>query len=235
MAHHLVAGNEAAFMAYEESIVYELQRLWKGKDEALMNCPVIDVSAGLEDIIYRETLKQFSLPTTANIWSKQEYIDQFCKNYETFKVAFINKDLPWKKVYDEGEKNPQNIYELIMKENKTKKKVTKKEKPPASTESNPDGTSDIPNNENSTAKKKTTKNTNKDGTTTKKKKPTTKKSTATSSTTDPNQQLEPFPPMSSTMNEMSTSMMDGNEEIDLFTFDHDEEMNVDNVDENQWN
>jgi hypothetical protein len=111
---NLPEGDEEAFVLYEEQVIYQLQRLWHQK-EGLEMKPVMELSAKLEDLIYQQTLKNFSLSNTANIWAKKECIQSYQEMTQKLVNHLETKTLNWKKMFDDHEKVPQHILKQLMK------------------------------------------------------------------------------------------------------------------------
>jgi hypothetical protein len=113
--HELQEGDEEGFILYEEQMVYQIQSLWHAK-EGLENKTVLEISAKLEDLMYQQTLKNFSVSATANIWAKKEYLLFYQEITRKFVNNLKSKQMNWKKLFEEHEKNPHNILKQIMKE-----------------------------------------------------------------------------------------------------------------------
>jgi hypothetical protein len=114
------AGDEEGFLNYEEKVVHDLQKAWSTKP-GMEGCAVVNICEQLDNLIYSDTLKEFSLSTTANVWSKREYItfyqsrcDQLIRNLES-------KELNWKKLFDESRMNARHVLQTIMKGDNEKK------------------------------------------------------------------------------------------------------------------
>lgn len=115
-------NDEEWFSNYEEQTIYQLQSLLHQK-EGLENKPILEIASKLEDLIYQQTLKQFSLSATACIWTKREYIQYYIDITDKLISQCKNKSsLNWKKLFEDSEKNPSNILKQIMKEDDGKKK-----------------------------------------------------------------------------------------------------------------
>jgi hypothetical protein len=131
----IALGDEAAFLSYEQRVIHRMQAFWRGLD-GMDNVPVIDISLHVEDLIYREALKKYHLPETANAWTKDECIIYFQDRCEKVLRQLATKTtLNWRKLLEEHAKNPAQILKLILQEqiDRPKPKPTKKPTSTAST------------------------------------------------------------------------------------------------------
>jgi hypothetical protein len=116
----LEVGDEEKFLTYEERVVFDLQKAWSEKS-GMIGCPVVDLCAKLEDLIYNDTLKEYNLSSTANVWSKKECILFYQEKTDLLLRNVESKDLNWKKLYDESKMNPRYALQTIMKSENDRK------------------------------------------------------------------------------------------------------------------
>lgn len=107
----------------EERVVYCLHTIFKRKRD-LLSRPVIEVSAGLEEIIFSLTSQKFS--NVSNATQGRDFILQYKDNAEKFLGIVDSKELDWKKVFSEHEKEPLRIYNLLVSDDKPKKSFAPK-------------------------------------------------------------------------------------------------------------
>lgn len=123
--HPLREDDEEGFILYEEYIIFEIQKHLRSK-EGLECKAVLELSAKLEDLLYDNTLKEHSVATTTNLWAKRDYLNLYQNLSTKFLTNLQNKTLNYKKLFDEHERNPQHIYQQILKDDSKKQsKVTK--------------------------------------------------------------------------------------------------------------
>lgn len=116
----LSVGDEAGFVKYAENLVFELQSIWRTK-EGLETVPVIDMSAKIEDLIYNDALADSNLSNTAQVWNKRECLIYYQETCEMVLKNLEFKQLNWKKICEDNEKNPRYVLNTILKEDDGRK------------------------------------------------------------------------------------------------------------------
>lgn len=114
MSKILQVGDEESFLNYEEKIVYDLQKSWRSK-EGMDTYAVMDMCARIEDLIYNDALREYSLSSSANVWSKKECIIYYQEMCDTVLRNLETKQLNWKKLFEDNERNPRLILQTIVK------------------------------------------------------------------------------------------------------------------------
>jgi hypothetical protein len=120
--------DEEGFVLYEEYIVFEIQKNLREK-VGLENKPVLELSAKLEDLLYQNTLRDHTVAVTTNLWGKKEYLTHYQNLSAKFLFNLQSKQLNWKKLFEEHEKNPEHIYQQIFKDDNKKGPKAPKSKP----------------------------------------------------------------------------------------------------------
>lgn len=78
----LQAGDDQSFVAYEEKMIYSMQRYFSAQT-GMEGTPVIAVCAQVEDELHQEALKAFNLPPTAAVWASLDCINYFQSKCES--------------------------------------------------------------------------------------------------------------------------------------------------------
>lgn len=113
--------DEESFIHHEEQFIYTVQALLHSK-EGLETKPILETAAKFEDLLYHQTLRKFSLSATANVWTKKEYIAYYIEQTDKFLSQLKQKNLNWKKLFEDYEKTPQKFLDQIMKDDEGKRK-----------------------------------------------------------------------------------------------------------------
>eukprot|EP01036_Dinobryon_divergens_P033488 gene33488-43274_t len=115
----LHVGDEEGFISYEETVVYEMQKLWKAKDGMELS-GVIDLCSRIEDLVYHDALKEYNIPESACVWNKRECIIYYQEKCEQILRSLEYKTLNWKKCFDDYEKNPRHLLNTILRDSELK-------------------------------------------------------------------------------------------------------------------
>lgn len=110
----LHVGDEEGFISFAEKVVYEIQRLWRAK-EGMDTYAVIDACARLEELIYQDAMREFSLPATSHVWNKRESMILYQEKCEELVRCIEYKPLNWKKIFEDNEKNSRVLLNIITK------------------------------------------------------------------------------------------------------------------------
>ena len=114
MSKMIQVGDEDSFVAYAEDVVFEIQRMFIQK----LNSPayaVVDISARLEDMIYRDALKEHSASAATNVWDKKECIVYYTEMTSKLLYNIQTKAIKWKEVFD-SDKNAVAVFQMVMRD-----------------------------------------------------------------------------------------------------------------------
>jgi hypothetical protein len=118
-------GNESTFVELEEQVVYRLQQAWHAKTD-LVDKAMIDVSAKLEDCAYQETKIHFKLNETMQLWMRPECVEYYRSLSERLIQSLVRKDdKDSKRLYGRSG-DIEQLYKLLMKEDKSTKSIEPK-------------------------------------------------------------------------------------------------------------
>ena len=84
------------------------------------DCGVIDLCSRIEDLIYQDALKEYNLPESGFVWSKRECMIYYQEKCEEILRSLEFKKLNWKKIFEENEKNPRCLLNILLKDSETK-------------------------------------------------------------------------------------------------------------------
>lgn len=121
----LDVGDEAGFINYVEKFVWDMQRLWRER-MGIETLPVIAISELLEDEIYKNALKEFSLSESAHVWQKRDCMIYYQEVSDKVIRVMQTKPGNWmRKYYDKYKTSPKPLLKLLMEgEQITAKKPT---------------------------------------------------------------------------------------------------------------
>lgn len=120
MTSALQVADEENFLKFEEKVVYDLQRIFRSKPGMELHA-VVDMCARLEDIVYNEALREYSLGNSANVWSKKECITFYQERCSLMLKNLEEKPLNWKKVFEDNEKDAMAVLHVLTKDTHDKK------------------------------------------------------------------------------------------------------------------
>ena len=120
MTSRILVGDEESFILYAEKIVQDIQKEWHNK-AMMQDYAVMDISARLEEIVYNETMKEFSISPNSAVWNKQESIDFYQDMCDKLILNLQTKQLNWKKVYEDCANNARLVFSTILKSDNDKR------------------------------------------------------------------------------------------------------------------
>mmetsp|Transcript_9370 Transcript_9370/g.14004 ORF Transcript_9370/g.14004 Transcript_9370/m.14004 type:complete len:251 (+) Transcript_9370:39-791(+) len=117
----LNVGDEEGFISYAEKVIFEMQRIWRGNDkEGMESFGLIDLCSRVEDLVYQDSLREYNLPESANVWSKRECMIFYQEKCEDILRSLEYKKLNWKKVFEENERNPRAVLNILLRDVESK-------------------------------------------------------------------------------------------------------------------